>query len=314
MKCSWVIPVFNSGTYLEEAVGSLLENQVDGVQFEILIVDDCSSDPCTLVVLEELKAYSQVSVIHQEKNSGPARARNIGVAHASGEWVGFLDADDMLVPGAFAMRLELIKAVPTAEWIAGDMFEIRILGENTFLNNFKNAKVDGVQVMPNIYHLTQPLKKIVRWGMLPFLGSMMFKRELLLRIGPINETLLYGEDIHFCLLTATFADLYWIETPLLLLRRYHESMTKDLLRAAREAPRGSQLCMSDKKLRAVRREMRWNYAANLRQSSKVFLEHQEVFEALKYAALGIFWSPNDVRSHRTLLNIFKKRRSIRSAM
>jgi hypothetical protein len=95
---------------------------------------------------------------------------------------------------------------------------------------------------------------------------------------------------------ASVADLYWIDVPCLMLRRYHESMTKDLVRGARNAPRASRACMQDRRLRSIRKEMRWHYAANLRQSSGVFLAHKMRLAAIRAAGMAVLFAPNDRRS------------------
>lgn len=86
---SVIIPFFNQTEFLEEAIKSIYEQT--STDFEILIVDDCSTDPAAKKLLKTLK---NVKVLHTPKNSGPAVARNLGAKHARGKFVCFLDADD----------------------------------------------------------------------------------------------------------------------------------------------------------------------------------------------------------------------------
>jgi len=89
---SVVIPCYNYGKYLEDAVASVLAQTLQ--DFEILVVNDGSTDPDTIGILNSL-TKPKTQVIHQDNKGLPA-ARNKGVAAASGKYICPLDADDML--------------------------------------------------------------------------------------------------------------------------------------------------------------------------------------------------------------------------
>lgn len=300
MRISWIIPVYNAGKFIHEAVSSILSNADAGIQNQIILIDDCSTDEETIFSLNSLKELSCVEVLYQSKNGGPARARNHGMRAATGEWLAFLDADDLVAPNSIAARVDAIRKNKEIRWIVGDMLEIREEGKSIHLKNFDRAISEGKEVLTDLFKISDPLKKLSSWGMLPFLGAMMIRKDLYEQVGDFDETLTYGEDLHFCLLLASLADLYWINLPVFSLRRYHESMTKNRLRAAMEAPRASYFCLIDPRLKAVKKEMRWHYAANLRQSSSVFLEHGLRLRSMAYAARSILWSPNDIRGLKML--------------
>jgi glycosyltransferase involved in cell wall biosynthesis len=92
---SVIMPCFNHGIYLQEALDSIRKDEIN-CTFEIIVVDDGSTDDYTLLKLEELKAEG-ITVIHQ-KNSGPAAARNTAVENAKGKYILPLDADNKLTP------------------------------------------------------------------------------------------------------------------------------------------------------------------------------------------------------------------------
>lgn len=296
MKISWIVPVFNAGKFLSEAISSILNNPCLSVEHEIILVDDGSTDCVTILILKAFQGHPLVKVLYQEKNGGPARARNKGLKAATGEWLTFLDADDLVAPDSISARIAAIHSDAGIRWIVGDMLEIREPGKLLHLRNFEKAISDGKSLSIDLFKIENPAKKIASWNMLPFLGSMMIRRDLFEQVGLLNEDLIYGEDIHFCLILSCFADMYWFNQPVLYLRRYHESMTKNLLRAATEAPRASRYCLKDPRLKSIRKEMRWHYAANLRQSSGVFLDHRMRLKSIVYAARSVLWSPNDIRS------------------
>ena len=96
-----VITCFNYGRYIREAVDSALDQE--GGPPQVVVVDDGSTDPDTIAVLEELP--ETVEVVRRE-NGGPAAARNTGAASADTPYLVMLDADDKLAPGALAALRE----------------------------------------------------------------------------------------------------------------------------------------------------------------------------------------------------------------
>ncbi|SDN07864.1 glycosyltransferase family A protein [Pseudomonas jinjuensis] len=92
---SVIIPCFNGGSYLLQALRSLGRQTFR--DFEVIVVDDGSHDPLTLRLLARLEHCQGLSLLRQN-NAGPGAARNYGIAHASGRYVCCLDADDYLAP------------------------------------------------------------------------------------------------------------------------------------------------------------------------------------------------------------------------
>lgn len=96
---SLIIPVFNNELFLNESLASARAQE--GLELEIIIIDDGSKDASLSLIKEHAKADPRIMVIEQE-NQGVSAARNAGLARASGKWVAFLDGDDWLAPGALA--------------------------------------------------------------------------------------------------------------------------------------------------------------------------------------------------------------------
>ena len=94
---SVIIPVYNVEKYLDRCVQSIVSQTHKDL--EIILVDDGSPDNCPAICDKWAKKDSRIKVIHKE-NGGLSDARNIGVEHASGEWVYFIDSDDYLSPDA----------------------------------------------------------------------------------------------------------------------------------------------------------------------------------------------------------------------
>src|SRR5208283_2367398 len=100
---SVVIPTYNCGRYICETVESALGQTYSPV--EIIVVDDGSTDDTR----ERLTTYGdRVRYIYQQ-NTGPAVARNRGVQDAQGDWIAFLDADDLWLPYRLELQVELLR-------------------------------------------------------------------------------------------------------------------------------------------------------------------------------------------------------------
>lgn len=95
MFLSIIIPVYNASIYLQKCVNSIL-SQAD-LDIEIILVDDGSSDDSGRICDNFSETDSRVRTFHQP-NAGASIARNVGLNHASGEWISFVDADDWVAP------------------------------------------------------------------------------------------------------------------------------------------------------------------------------------------------------------------------
>ena len=111
---SVVVPVYNVAQYLPDCVKSIFAQNV--TDMEVILVDDGSTDNSGALCDQYVKKYSIVKVIHQ-KNAGLSAARNTGIEAAKGEFITFVDSDDMLADGFISTALELAKTYQ-ADFIA----------------------------------------------------------------------------------------------------------------------------------------------------------------------------------------------------
>ena len=106
---SLVIPVYKAERFLLDCLQSVTAEIRD--ECEVILVDDGSPDGSVSIIRENCGAYldsGQFKLIRIE-NSGPGEARNVGVRAARGSYIGFLDSDDILLPGFFDDVLEAIR-------------------------------------------------------------------------------------------------------------------------------------------------------------------------------------------------------------
>jgi glycosyltransferase involved in cell wall biosynthesis len=105
-KLSVIIPVYNVEEYLEECVENLYFQDLEEDHFEVILINDGSTDN-SLRVAEELKTRHSNIVIFSQKNSGQSVARNKGIELSEGEYLFFIDSDDFIIRNAIQKLLAL---------------------------------------------------------------------------------------------------------------------------------------------------------------------------------------------------------------
>ena len=210
---SVVIPTYNSAAFVVSAVESALRQELEPA--EIIVVDDGSTDGTA----EALGPYRQLIRYITQPNSGPAVARNRGVAAAQSDWIAFLDADDVWMPHKLSRQVECMKANPRAGLI-----------HSAFLhwNNRTGETSDRHQVRRNFngrcYHLF-----FFEMGVWP--STTLVRKECINKIGGFDETFRKpgGEDYDFAFRIAEHYELAYIDEPLVLYRQHEHNASSQTL-------------------------------------------------------------------------------------
>lgn len=93
---SIIIPVYNSGNYLNECIDSVI-NFINPHNTELIVINDCSTDNSKEIIEHYKSKYPMLNVIENETNQGLSETRNIGVNYSTGDYIVFLDSDDLLL-------------------------------------------------------------------------------------------------------------------------------------------------------------------------------------------------------------------------
>ncbi|WP_435253619.1 glycosyltransferase family 2 protein, partial [Streptomyces sp. 1222.5] len=106
-RFSVIVPAYKVQAYLSECLDSVLSQSYPDL--EVIAVDDCSPDACGAIIDEYAARDTRVKPVHLAENQGLGRARNAGMAEASGDYLVFLDSDDTLTPDALRAVADRIK-------------------------------------------------------------------------------------------------------------------------------------------------------------------------------------------------------------
>lgn len=181
---SVVVPACNAGDFLKKAVDSLLAERLPGL--EVVVVDDGSTDGCTTGV-----AGAAVRVVRQA-NRGEAAARNAGVKASTARFITFLDADDLIFPGALLSRLEHLISNPEDVAVGG--LPSRLIDENGRVVAEVFSRMAAKCRFP--FRLTDAFYR--EGNFFPVSCSLyIYRRETFDRVGLYDETLPVAPDCDF---------------------------------------------------------------------------------------------------------------------
>ncbi|MEW6470316.1 MAG: glycosyltransferase family A protein [Bacteroidota bacterium] len=197
MLVSVIITAYNYGKYIERAIRSALNQSLAQDHYEIIVVDDASTDE-TPRILENYK--DSVKYLRLSKNEGLSNARNIGIQKARGQFVVFLDADD---------------------YIQGDLLKV----QSVFLT--ENNRLDAVSVD---YYLVNEYGDHIEWVSAqdkPIACGIMFRKDRLYDIGLYDDAFRAREDEDFRIRFLKKYNIYNIILPLYRYRRHDNNLTNN---------------------------------------------------------------------------------------
>lgn len=214
---SVIIPTYNSERYVADAVKSVLAQSYR--PHEIIVVDDGSTDG-TARVLEPF--VGAIRYLYQENRGEPA-ARNTGMRAATGEFIAFLDADDLWVPEKLELQMAYFVAHPGCAFVYSDM---STFDENGIVDASVKVRFNITFPSGNIF---RPLFRETLFGS----GSVVFRKACLEKAGYFDEDFLVGSDYEMWLRMARHYECGVVDQPLLRYRQHPHMSTRGLGRAMR---------------------------------------------------------------------------------
>lgn len=226
---SVIIPSYNSGVYLRQAVASVLAQKGDNfVLKDIIIANDRSTDPASCAVLEEVSQIPNVRVLVNEGRKGCPGARNFAIRASDADWLAFLDADDAFLDDALTVRMAALAAHPDAAWIGGDFIycdaDLRP-SEKSFFATRPNTHAALYGDAAAYVRLRRPVEAFLTVN-LAMPSAVMIRRDRMLAHGLFDESLASAEDIDMWLRLARTEDYVFVRAPVTYYRVHGGSMTQ----------------------------------------------------------------------------------------
>ena len=210
-KVSVVITCYNYGMYLPKAVQSVLDQSFK--DYEIIVIDDGSTDD-TPLVMEQYRPCEKIRSIRQE-NQGQPKAKNRGIAESRGEFIAFLDADDIWLPEKLELQLKLFK------------------NPDVGVGYTRRYWID-----PNGKIIKGNERTLRRGNILNYIfidnfvcfSTSIVRRELLTLADSFDETLPMGIDYDLWIRLAAQCEFDYVDQPLVKYRTGHANLSRNVIK------------------------------------------------------------------------------------
>lgn len=234
-KLSLLVPTYNYARFIGEALDSVLDQAVEGM--EVLVVDDGSTDE-TETVLHPYLETGRVRYLPQA-NQGVSAARNHAMSQARGKWLMFLDADDTLHRGCLAATLDFLERHPDVGFFFTnyDLFDENGVVYESGVDTWKMFRsLPHEKAAADEWVFTESLAPhIVRHGGFMHTSGLTVRRDVAEAAGPFREGYTYGEDDDFYARAAHRTTSGYLDRVLSRKRNHEGSIIHDASRTLRNA-------------------------------------------------------------------------------
>ncbi|GHG67546.1 glycosyltransferase family A protein [Comamonas sp. JC664] len=215
LRFSVIIPTYNRARLLEAALDSVFAQEEQ--DFEVLVVDDGSTDD----TLETLARYGERVRVLQQRNAGPGAARNLGIQAARGEYVAFLDSDDLWFPWTLATYRRVLEEAPGTSVVLGSSVDF------SQPESLARVKREPLQVLRFADYLASASDKTPRTACV-----LAVRTEALRRVGGFTHARISGEDYDLLYRMGTEPGFAWVRAPAVVGYRKHAGSTSTGMESA----------------------------------------------------------------------------------
>ena len=295
-RVSVLIDSYNYGRFIEEALESVLAQDYPAEQMEVIVVDDGSTDDTA----ERMKKYGERGVQYfRKENGGQASAFNFGLARARGEIVAFLDADDYWLPGKLKRVVEEFERHPEA-----GMVYHRLLERSEGTGEMREALF-----VPLSGYIAKSRDALREYRVYPT-SSLSFRRELLIRFGPIPENIRLQADAYIALLAALDTPIQAVSECLAVYRIHGSNLFTSGAEGQTRNRRRQQIETWATIIEEIERWVRLTGADAESSGVRLLLERHRVYQQDMQFALD---PPGRIEFFRLLLRKNRLNRDVRSA-
>jgi len=229
---SVIIPTYNRSALLPAALGSALAQTL--AEVEVIVIDDGSTDDTREVIAPFLDRIRYLESDH----GGPAHARNVGLRASAGRYIAFLDSDDRYLPDKLELQVAFMEAFPEVGMVST---EVSAFTDDGVLEEYHLQSYHGIYRRLGLsyddiysesgtfpwkeseeevqFFLGDVFRHVLR-GTLIMSNTILFRREVLEKVGLQNETYLYAQEYEFVVRICKHFRVAFLNRPTYLIR-YH---------------------------------------------------------------------------------------------
>lgn len=301
---SVIMPTYNAERFLAAAVNSVL--QQDFRDLELLIIDDGSADTSVPIAEEFSRVDNRVRCLANRHSKGVSGARNTGLDEARGEWIAFLDSDDLLTAKSFSSRIEFLAHNPHCRILATEHSYIDESGAVTVERRFASVGLierarQRTGTREGHFCLKAPIDFFLDEFCLMWTGSILLHRDVVERTGRFDETMTHGEDTRYWFQAALNDSVYFFDSVTVQYRQSPASASADVRKALKGREMFYRKLLDDKQFLAFRVKATRRLANAINDSAYFYRGQRRFWLAMTYSVRAIGISPIHSNGWRNLL-------------
>lgn len=211
---SIVMPAYNAENTIKDAIQSVINQTYRN--WELIIVDDCSKDNTCDVIKTYLIPNGKIRLLQNQHNSGVSITRNCGVSATNGNWIAFLDSDDMWMPDKLEKQLNIIRQNRNADLVYTG---------SSFIDTAGNPSGYILHVPKNISYT-----KLLKQNLISC-SSTLIRKELILKY-PMQYDDMHEDYAVWLQILKNGGHAYGVDEPLLIYRLSNQSKSSNKRKAA----------------------------------------------------------------------------------
>ncbi|WOJ98284.1 glycosyltransferase family 2 protein [Congregibacter brevis] len=299
---SIIVPTFNVEPFIEETLRSLFD--LKGCTYEVLVIDDNSTDG-TLAIVNALTAnHPQFHVLQSNQNLGVAAARNLGIKECRGQWISFLDGDDIALSNFLSSRLEVIEKKDAVDFIASDFYlwwdsaqKLELASDNIPTWNTAISLFTG-----DLFFVDSPSRLFIDHTCIVQTGAATIRKDLLAKVGLFSTDLKTNEDTHLWHRAARRSELFaFVKSPNHLYRQRPHSLSNTDRGKHGDSPKMFLMLANDPLFEADKAHFKSRALSHSLQNTYYYRESGQRLRAIRSAFTALTISPIEAVVLKNLL-------------
>lgn len=303
VKLSVIVPTYNLEDFIIETLDSIT-NQKTAYSFEIIVIDDGSSDKTVDLINSYSQTHSNVKLLKNTRNKGVSGARNTGILEAKGEWIAFLDGDDIWLNNNIQQKLSAAEKSSNSEIISSGYIDW------FYEEGLQTSSRSHVELTPFLQKfigeevtIDNLVSTFLKYPKLIHTGTIFFKQKLLQHTSLFNEHYKMGEDRDLWLrLAAISSKLIYLNDDLLLYRKRDDSLTRRGIPGSIWAAKSLMSLIKQPEFKPYKKDLAIKIAEYQLKNSYYYRKEKQFLNGLKSALIALRYDIKNIRVLKSALN------------